>query len=148
MAIGQKQEFKNRDKLKNVFFAGDYKLGATTLINAIGDAKKVAYEIDKFLMKRDLSREEFIRKNNTQTKRSLNLNYIPLTEMRLRDISQRTFKAEVELGFSKSESKKNHQDVICVITNLKSIMIYVSCVMNVFLLNLLMDVLKKYHRNQ
>ena len=57
-------------------------------------------------MKRDLSREEFIRKNNTQTKRSLNLNYIPLTEMRLRDIGQRTFKAEVELGFSKSESKK------------------------------------------
>lgn len=106
LAIGQKQEFKNQNKLKNVFFAGDYKLGATTLINAIGDAKKVAYEIDKFLMKRDLSREEFIRKNNTQTKRNLNLNYIPLTEMRLRDISQRTFKAEVELGFSKSESKK------------------------------------------
>ena len=106
LAIGQKQEFKNRDKLKNVFYAGDYKLGATTLINAIGDAKKVAYEIDKFLMKRDLSREEFIRKNNAQTKRNLNLNYIPLTEMRLRDIRQRTFKAEVELGFSKSESKK------------------------------------------
>ncbi|MEL0280716.1 MAG: FAD-dependent oxidoreductase, partial [Gammaproteobacteria bacterium] len=95
LAIGQKQEFKNRNKLKNVFFAGDYKLGATTLINAIGDAKKAAYEIDKFLMKRDLSREEFIRKNNAQTKRSLNLNYIPLTEMRLRDIGQRTFKAEV-----------------------------------------------------
>ena len=98
-------------------------------------------------MKRDLSREEFIRKNNTQTKRSLNLNYIPLTEMRLRDIGQRTFKAEVELGFNKSESKKNHQDAICVTTNLKSIMICVSCVMNVFLLNLLMDVSKKYHRN-
>ena len=45
-------------------------------------------------MKRDLSREEFIRKNNAQTKRNLNLNYIPLTEMRLRDIGQRTFKAE------------------------------------------------------
>ena len=45
-----------------MFFAGDYKLGATTLINAIGDAKKVAYQIDKFLMKRDLSREEFLEK--------------------------------------------------------------------------------------
>ena len=103
MAIGQKQEFKNRDKLKNVFFR--LQTWSNTLINAIGDAKKVAYEIDKFLMKRDLSREEFIRKNNAQTKRNLT-NYIPLTEMRLRDIRQRTFKAEVELGFSKSESKR------------------------------------------
>jgi hypothetical protein len=40
LAIGQKQEFKTTKSITNIFHAGDYKLGATTLINAIGDAKK------------------------------------------------------------------------------------------------------------
>jgi NADPH-dependent glutamate synthase beta subunit-like oxidoreductase len=39
LAIGQKQEFKTTKSITNIFHAGDYKLGATTLINAIGDAK-------------------------------------------------------------------------------------------------------------
>tara|TARA_B100001109_G_scaffold29114_1_gene22475 strand:- start:3886 stop:5526 length:1641 start_codon:yes stop_codon:yes gene_type:complete len=106
LAIGQKQSFLNNYHSKNIFYAGDYKLGATTLITAIGDAKKVAKDIDKFLMKRNIHKEKYSIQRKESTKRSLNLNYVPLTEMKLRNLENRTFKAEVELGYNKLESKK------------------------------------------
>jgi NAD-dependent dihydropyrimidine dehydrogenase PreA subunit len=56
-------------------------------------------------MKKNYDKSDFSIRKNTETNRSLNKNYIPITEMRLRDISKRTFKAEVELGFNKTESK-------------------------------------------
>ena len=105
LAIGQNKQFSAR-KSKNIFFAGDYKLGATTLINAIGDAKKTAIDVDKYLMKRNVLSERYILERTNSTKRTLKDNYIPLTDMRLKDLSKRTFKAEVELGYNKPESKK------------------------------------------
>jgi hypothetical protein len=56
-------------------------------------------------MKKNYDKSDYSIRKNTETNRSLNKNYIPITEMRLRDISKRTFKAEVELGFNKTESK-------------------------------------------
>ena len=106
LAIGQKQEFKTTKSITNIFHAGDYKLGATTLINAIGDAKKTAKEVDNFLMKRDLTNFEYKVEHGVQTSRSLKFNYIPVTDMRLRDQPKRTFKNEVEIGYNKIESKK------------------------------------------
>jgi formate dehydrogenase major subunit len=105
LAIGQKQEIKIKNSSKNIFYAGDFKLGASTLINAIGDAKKTAADVNQYLMKKNYDKSDFSIRKNTETNRSLNKNYIPITEMRLRDISKRTFKAEVELGFNKTESK-------------------------------------------
>jgi formate dehydrogenase major subunit len=105
LAIGQKQEIKIKNSSKNIFYAGDFKLGASTLINAIGDAKKTAADVNQYLMKKNYDKTDFSIRKNTETNRSLNKNYIPITEMRLRDISKRTFKAEVELGFNKTESK-------------------------------------------
>jgi formate dehydrogenase major subunit len=105
LAIGQKQEIKIKNSSKNIFYAGDFKLGASTLINAIGDAKKTAVDVNQYLMKKNYDKSDFSIRKNTTTNRSLNKNYIPITEMRLRDISKRTFKAEVELGFNKTESK-------------------------------------------
>ena len=105
LAIGQKQEIKIKNSSKNIFYAGDFKLGASTLINAIGDAKKTAADINQYLMKKNYDKSDYSIRKNTETNRSLNKNYIPITEMRLRDISKRTFKAEVELGFNKTESK-------------------------------------------
>ena len=67
LAIGQKQEFKTIKSITNIFHAGDYKLGATTLINAIGDAKKTAKEVDNFLMKRDLTNFEYKVEHGVQT---------------------------------------------------------------------------------
>ena len=104
LAIGQKQNFITKKRLDNVFNAGDYKLGATTLINAIGDAKDVARNIDKFLMKRDAFVQKYSIEENKSTNRDLKLNYIPITEMRLKRISMRDFKAEVELGYNKTEA--------------------------------------------
>jgi formate dehydrogenase major subunit len=105
LAIGQKQEIKIKNSSKNIFYAGDFKLGASTLINAIGDAKKTAADVNQYLMKKNYDKSDYSIRKNTETNRSLNKNYIPITEMRLRDISKRTFKAEVELGFNKTESK-------------------------------------------
>jgi formate dehydrogenase major subunit len=105
LAIGQKQEIKIKNSSKNIFYAGDFKLGASTLINAIGDAKKTAADVNKYLMKKNYDKSDYSIRKNTETNRSLNKNYIPITEMRLTDISKRTFKAEVELGFNKAESK-------------------------------------------
>jgi NADPH-dependent glutamate synthase beta subunit-like oxidoreductase/ferredoxin len=105
LAIGQKQEIKIKNSSKNIFYAGDFKLGASTLINAIGDAKKTAADINQYLMKKNYDKSDYSIRKNTETNRSLNKNYIPITEMRLRDISKRTFKAEVELGFNKTESR-------------------------------------------
>jgi len=105
LAIGQKQEIKIKNPSKNIFYAGDFKLGASTLINAIGDAKKTAADVNQYLMKKSYDKSDFNICKNAETNRSLNQNYIPITEMRLRDISKRTFKAEVELGFNKTESK-------------------------------------------
>ena len=105
LAIGQKQEIKIKNPSKNIFYAGDFKLGASTLISAIGDAKKTAADVNQYLMKKSYDKSDFNICKNTETNRSLNQNYIPITEMRLRDISKRTFKAEVELGFNKTESK-------------------------------------------
>jgi formate dehydrogenase major subunit len=105
LAIGQKQEIKIKNSSKNIFYAGDFKLGASTLINAIGDAKKTAADVNQYLMKKNYDKSDFSIRKNTETNRSIYKNYIPITEMRLRDISKRTFKAEVELGFNKTESK-------------------------------------------
>jgi formate dehydrogenase major subunit len=105
LAIGQKQEIKIKNPSKNIFYAGDFKLGASTLISAIGDAKKTATDVNQYLMKKSYDKSDFNICKNAETNRSLNQNYIPITEMRLRDISKRTFKAEVELGFNKTESK-------------------------------------------
>ena len=89
--------YYSKQKSKNIFFAGDYKLGATTLINAIGDAKKTAIDVDKYLMKRDVLSERYTLESTNSTKRTLKDNYIPLTDMRLKDLPKRTFTAEVEL---------------------------------------------------
>ena len=105
LAIGQRQEFI-ASKNKNIFFAGDYKLGATTLINAIGHAKEIAMDVDHFLMRRNILEEKYCIESSVSTKRSLKDNYIPITDMRLRDLSKRTFTSEVELGYNKSESRK------------------------------------------
>ena len=106
LAIGQKQTFLHNKHSRNIFHAGDYNLGATTLISAIGDAKRVAKDVDKFLMKRNIYNENYSIQPKKSTKRNLNLNYVPLTQMKLRSLKHRTFKAEVELGFNKLESKK------------------------------------------
>ena len=123
LAIGQSQELNilsgindSRNKLsksqkscnitKNIFSAGDFALGATTLIDAIAHAKKTASTIDKYLMSRELKTNSIQISEVKTTKRNLKMNYIPLNAMKTLKISDRKNYKEVELGYSKRESTK------------------------------------------
>ena len=121
LAIGQKQDLEPIKKIslykqklrnsiakfklqKNVFVAGDYALGATTLIDAIGHAKDTADAIDHHLMNRKLKKESVYINNMQTTGRNLQMNYIPLNQMPTLKFKDRSFNREVELGFNKSRS--------------------------------------------
>ena len=91
---------------KNIFSAGDFALGATTLIDAIAHAKKTASTIDKYLMNRKLKTNSIQISEVKTTKRNLKMNYIPLNAMKTLKISDRKNYKEVELGYSKRQSTK------------------------------------------
>ena len=107
LAIGQKQHLSlSKNKRKNIFSVGDFAIGATTLINAIAHAKDIVKKIDKVLMGRDLFNSDIKVTNIKSTGRDLKLNYIPINEMPMVDLNQRTFSREVEKGYQKSASQK------------------------------------------
>ena len=98
----------------HLFAAGDFSLGATTLIDAIGHAKKIAREVDRFLM----STERFAQSitvsaafqsksaNPKTTGRTADMNVIPLNFMPTLPATKRDFSAEVELGFNANTAKQ------------------------------------------
>ena len=123
LAIGQKQHMDaikhianyskkirssiNSSKFqKNIFTAGDFALGATTLIDAIGHAKKTADKIDNFLMQRIIKRTSHHVKNVSSTNRNLQMNYIPMSSMPTLKDNRRNNNKEVELGYSQKQSQK------------------------------------------
>ncbi len=134
LAIGQKQNLETvkniklyKQKIKNsitnfklqknIFVAGDYALGATTLIDAIGHAKNTASAIDNHLMKRKLKKESVSVNDIKTTGRDLKMNYIPLNQMSTLKFKDRTFTKEVELGFNKSQS--NNEASRCYLCHYK-----------------------------
>tara|TARA_B100000686_G_scaffold322125_1_gene375528 strand:+ start:188 stop:1951 length:1764 start_codon:yes stop_codon:yes gene_type:complete len=121
LAIGQKQDLETIKKInlhkqkiknsiinfklqKNIFVAGDYALGATTLIDAIGHAKAAADTVDNHLMKRKLKKESVFVNDIKTTNRNLEMNYIPINKMSTLKFKERSFSKEVELGFNRSQS--------------------------------------------
>lgn len=92
---------------KKLFVAGDFALGATTLISAIGHAKNCARQVDRFVTGTDRLRQTitvgpaFQSKSATprSTGRTADMNAIPLHFMPILAKQQRTLAAEVELGF-------------------------------------------------
>ena len=121
LAIGQKQDFKSINKIKkyktkinksisdfkiekNIFTAGDYALGATTLIDAIAHAKNSAKMIDKYLMKRTMHKNFITIKNVKTTNRDLQMNYIPINKMPTLKLNARNNNNEVEIGYKKNQS--------------------------------------------
>ncbi len=96
-----------------VFVAGDFALGATTLIQAIGHAKECARRIDAKLMGGD-RRGEFGRAeppfqskvaHGRTTGRTPQMNVIPIHPMPTLPPSQRRGNAEVETGFSEQTAQ-------------------------------------------
>ena len=108
-AIGQKPENniipqKSASKIPNLFFAGDFRNGASTVIEAAADGRKSAREVHKFLSGIDF-REVVKIEPVEQTGRKRDYDFIPrqsMDELPLRQ--RRDKKAEVELGFSQEKA--------------------------------------------
>jgi formate dehydrogenase major subunit len=101
--------------LPKIFVAGDFALGATTLISAIGHARECARAVDRFLTGSERLRRHLSVSPATVSKspaagassprisltgRDAALNAIPLTVMPTAAPDQRELHAEVELGYA------------------------------------------------
>ena len=99
---------------KKLFVAGDFALGATTLISAIGHAKDCAKQVDRLLMGIDRLQDAIIVGPAFQSKspaprstgRTADMNAIPLNFMPTLAKQQRTLTAEVETGFDAMTAKQ------------------------------------------
>ncbi len=87
-------------KLPNVFAAGDFATGASSLIQAIGHAKACARAVDRFLMGADRLRDGAFIEDATQTGRIREMDAVPREALPTLPLAQRTATAEVEQGFS------------------------------------------------
>jgi len=99
---------------EKLFVAGDFALGASTLISAIGHAKHCARQVDRFLMRMDRLPETITVGPAFQSKslrpgstgRTADMNAIPLQFMPTLAKQQRTLTAEVETGFEPMTAKQ------------------------------------------
>ena len=87
-----------------VFFAGDFKNGANSLIDAIGDAKTCAREVDTFLMGEERLKDVAEITDVTQTGRIREMDAVDLQRMPAIDLAKRDLTSEVETGFEKETS--------------------------------------------
>lgn len=86
-------------ELADVFVAGDYALGASTIIDAIGHAKRCAMAIDTHLIGEERIQEVAHIEHAPQTGRVAEMNEIPLQPMPMIPLTERTWIAEVETGY-------------------------------------------------
>lgn len=99
--------------LPNVFAAGDFSIGASTLIQAIGHARDCARKVDAWLMKGARTRrvaraaEPFMSKvpGGRTTGRTAAMNVIPIHPMPTLAAGKRSLEAEVETGFGQPAAK-------------------------------------------
>lgn len=110
LASGRSQD----TALPNLFVAGDFALGATTLIQAIGHARECARKVDAWLMgaaRRPRSVKvmpAFMSKvpGGGTTGRSAAMNLIPIHPMPTLPVAARRMEAEVETGFARPEARE------------------------------------------
>ena len=99
---------------EKLFAAGDFALGGSTLISAIGHAKHCAKQVDRFLMRMDRLQETITVGPALQSKsptpqstgRTADMNAIPLHFMPTLAKQKRTLTAEVETGFDAITAKQ------------------------------------------
>ena len=100
--------------LQKVFVAGDFALGATTLIRAIGHAKQCARRVDRFLTGgRERLRERVavgpaVHSKSPQggtTGRTPAMNALPIQPMPVLPPKSRSLEAEVETGYAPTEAR-------------------------------------------
>lgn len=109
-AIGQKEDgdlftsSKGRNE-KNVFLAGDFRNGASTVIEAAADGRRAAREVHRYFSNIKSFQEVVQIEKTDETGRVRDYDYIerlPMDELPL--IERRNKTAEVELGFSEEQA--------------------------------------------
>ena len=84
-----------------LFLAGDFSTGATTLIEAIAHAKACALRVDTFLMGMERTREVAIIEDAPRgPDRIREMDAVPIQPMPTVSLGGRTFRVEVETGYS------------------------------------------------
>jgi NADPH-dependent glutamate synthase beta subunit-like oxidoreductase/ferredoxin len=84
---------------EGLFLAGDYSIGASTLIQAIGHAKECARSVDEYLMGETRKMDVAQIGNSLQTGRVPEMDDIPRQIIPTIAIEDRTLRAEVETGY-------------------------------------------------
>ena len=91
---------KNTTEIENLFSAGDFSTGASTLIEAIGHAKAAVRLIDEFLMGETRIYDAAVVEDGREQPRERKSDFIPQVSMPAIEAEKRTFSAEVETGFT------------------------------------------------
>jgi formate dehydrogenase major subunit len=98
-----------RTTLAQLFVAGDFATGASTLIQAIAHGKDCARRVDAFLMGAERLREVARIEDVETTGRIREMDFVPRQPMPSLPAGQRTLSAEVELGFDRAASLEETQ---------------------------------------
>jgi formate dehydrogenase major subunit len=93
----------------NVFSAGDFKNGASSLIQAIGHAKECAREVDRFLTGKERLMDIAVIEDVEETGRIREMDAVPLQPMPSIDLTLRDLTNEVETGFKKATAPDEAQ---------------------------------------
>ena len=91
--------------IPKLFVAGDFALGASTLIDAIGHAKLTARQVDRFLMGADRVQDMLRVEDGRPTSRTRKLDSIPRVDMPTLPVPARSKTAEVETGFDRQQAE-------------------------------------------
>lgn len=106
--VGEDQWLKSGSMVRtaesNVFAAGDFATGASTLINAIGHAKQCAVEVDAFLMGSRRLHDVASVEDAFSTGRVPAMDLIPRHDPVITPVPERTFAMEVERGFTEADA--------------------------------------------
>lgn len=89
-----------RTAVDNIFVAGDFAQGASSLIQAIGHAKQTARDVDFFLMGEVRIVDQVEVTDAAETGRIREMDYVPVQKMPTIPLSLRDLKSEVETGFT------------------------------------------------
>ena len=85
--------------LPKLFLAGDYSIGASTLIQAIGHAKDCARAVDEYLMGETRVLDVAAIGSTLETGRVPEMDDIPRQRMPTIPLAERSLRAEVEMGY-------------------------------------------------
>ncbi len=107
LATGQFPDTSWLDKTSgepNVFYAGDFKDGASSLIQAIGHAKECVRDVDRFLTSKIRLKDYAVIKDVSMTGRLREMDYVDQQPMPAVELTRRDLTTEVETGFTPETS--------------------------------------------